>query len=316
MLTQAKTTNGAETTPQPRKNLRKARSPQPEKKGANGRPKKVERETPTEAPTDAAGVPPEEAALAYERVRPELAKAPGVERDRIRLTVPVAVSIALGAIPNIEARRSELQAAWHAYDAARAGRLRDYAYAALYAHFLAVRPAEVSRLRALLEEAAPLRERLLLAAEMHAQYGAVDAERVAAIRHGIGHQDMANDLIELAILFKAARATLAGHTRVTDAEIARSLELGTKLLDALGRRRVGTEVVAVQSQQEQERVKAFWLFYDVYEDSRRAMAHLRWHEDDADQLAPSLFSGRRRRPAERPDAPQAPNEPVEPGESD
>ncbi|HEU4534375.1 MAG TPA: hypothetical protein VFS00_09665 [Polyangiaceae bacterium] len=316
MLTHAKTTNEATTTRQPPPNGKKAGPRRAEKKGASGRAKKVAREAPTATSTDAtAGVPPEEAARAFERVRPELAATPAAERGRITVAIPVAVSTALGALPNLAARRDELQRAWPAYDVARADRLRDYAYAALYAHFLAARPAKGSRLRDLLAEAAPLRERLLLTAEVHARYGDLDAERVASIRRGLGHHDTANDLVELAILFRAARAALAGHTPVTDAEIARALELGTQVLDALGRRRVGTEVVAAPRREEEERIKAFWLFFDVYEDSRRAMAHLRWHEGDADQLAPSLFSGRRRRSVvEAPDDPEAPSKPVEPVE--
>lgn len=111
---------------------------------------------------------------------------------------------------------------------------------------------------------------------------------------------------------------------MTDAEVARALELGTQLVGALGRRRVGTETEETPSQTEDDRVKAFWLFYDIYEESRRAMAHLRWHEGDADRLVPSLFSGRRRRgpsaeePAggETPSDPAVPVEPVDSSESD
>ncbi|HEU4535116.1 MAG TPA: hypothetical protein VFS00_13405 [Polyangiaceae bacterium] len=266
----------------------------------------------------AAQVAPEEAALAFVRVQPELAAVRADERGRITAAVPVAVSIALGALPNIEARRDEMRRAWPGYDVARAGRLREYAYAALYAHFLAGRPAEsASRLPALLAEAAPLRERLLWAAELHAHYGDVDAARVAAIRSGVGHQDTANDLVELGVLFRSARAVLAGRTRVNDAEVARALELGMQLVDALGRRRVGTEGGETPSQAADDRVRAFWLFHDAYEESRRAMSHLRWHEGDADQLVPSLFSGRRRRPVvEVPDETEAPSEPVDPGASD
>jgi hypothetical protein len=131
-------------------------------------------------------------------------------------------------------------------------------------------------------------------------------------------------LRERSTFARAARAQLAGHTRVTDAEVARALELGTQIMDALGRRRVGTEEAAAPSQAEGDRVKAFWLFHDTYEESRRAMAHLRWYEGDADRLVPSLFSGRRRRgPAaeepvegETPAEPGVPVEPVDPSGGD
>ncbi|MCU0685903.1 MAG: hypothetical protein MUF34_27285, partial [Polyangiaceae bacterium] len=321
--TQAKTKTAADTTKQPKKNAPRAQRRQAAKKATSVHAKKkaeqarrkdaaIEREDEGEA---ALAVPPDEAALAFARVQPELDAVPVAERGRIMIPIPVSVSIALGALPNLEAKRDEMKQAWPAYDVQRAARLREYAYAALYAHFRAQRPAEgASRLRALLDEAGPLRERLLLAAEVHAHYGDVDAGRVAAIRRGVGHQDTANDLVELAVLFRAARPALAGHTRVTDAEVARALALGTQIVDALGRRRVGTEEAAAPNQTEDDRVKAFWLFHDTYEESRRAMAHLRWYEGDADRLVPSLFSGRRRRgpAAEEPVEGETPVEPAEP----
>jgi hypothetical protein len=92
---------------------------------------------------------------------------------------------------------------------------------------------------------------------------------------------------------------------VTEAEVVRTAELSDQLLDALGRRRVGTDGAAAPSQQDEDRLKAFWLFHGVYEESRRAMAHLRWYEGDADRLVPSLFLGHRRRSSTR--------EPVEGG---
>lgn len=30
----------------------------------------------------------------------------------------------------------------------------------------------------------------------------------------------------------------------------------------------------------------------AYDDARRAVTYLRWHEDDADEIAPSLYAGR------------------------
>jgi hypothetical protein len=321
MSMHAKTTSEPETTERPRTKAKHGRGAA-EKKVASVPPKKkvgrATQDAGAESHEAVPDVPPEETAASFANVRPELDAMPdGRERGRILTSIPVAVSIGLGALPNLEARRDEMKQAWPAYDVVRAGRLREYAYAALYAHFAAVRSAEgASRLRPLLEEAAPLRERLLRAAEMHAHYGDLDAARVASIRSGVGHQDTANDLVELGVLFRSARAELAGHTRVTDAEVARALELGTQLVDALGRRRVGTDGVVTPNQAEEDRVKAFWLFYDVYEESRRAMAHLRWYEGDAELLVPSLFSGRRRRgpAAEEPGENGPPSEPVDPSE--
>ena len=40
------------------------------------------------------------------------------------------------------------------------------------------------------------------------------------------------------------------------------------------------------------RVRAFTLFVHAYSNARRAVTYLRWHEGDADSIAPSLYAGR------------------------
>jgi hypothetical protein len=138
---------------------------------------------------------------------------------------------------------------------------------------------------------------------------------VAAIRQGAGHLDTANDLVELSMLFRDERATLAGKTQVTDAEAERADELGFLIIDALGQRDVGTDGLSAPAKHEEDRLKAFWLFHNTYEESRRAMAFVRWYEGDADLLVPSLFSGRRRRSTtEEPSGGPEPGEAGEPSE--
>lgn len=263
-------------------------------------------------------VPPKEAELAYERVRPELNAMSARGLRRITVAVPAAMTIGLGALPNIEARQEDFRRELPSYDFARAGRLREYAYAALYAHHRAAISSESeARLRALLEEAGPLREFLLRTAELHAYGGDLDVEAVSGIRRGTGHLDTANDLAQLPLLFRGASDKLKGRTPVTEAQLDRAAALSNEIVDALGKRRLGTDGAALPSKEEEERLKSFWLFHGVYEESRRAMVWVRWYEGDADLLVPSLFVGRRRRsssdePVEEPE----PAEPVDPSETD
>lgn len=265
-------------------------------------------------------VPAQEAALAFSWVRAEIDAMSAVGLRRITVAVPAAVTIGLGAVPNIEAMMAELRRHLPLYDYERAGRLREYAYAALHAHHRVALSSEgEARLRALVEEAGPARERLLRAAELHAYYGAFDAEIVASIRRGTGHLDTANDLAQLVLLFRGARDELAGRTPVAEANLVRAAELSDAIFDALGRRRVGTDGASTPSQAEEDRLKAFWLYHRVYEESRTAVAYVRRHEGDADQLVPSLFLGHRRRGSstqEQPDGGEATGEPADPSESD
>jgi hypothetical protein len=274
---------------------------------------------PREGPAGGAAVAlvsAEEGEQALTQVRPLLDAMPASALGRITLHVPMAVSIGLGALPNIVARQDEFRRRLPEYDHERAGRLREFAHAALYAHIIAARYGDGStRLPALLAEAAPLRTRMLGAAELHSIYGEFDAGRVATIRQGTGHFDTANDLIELAMLFRETRDRLAGKTPVTDGEIVRARELGLEIVDALGQRRVGTDGAATPTRPDEDRLKAFWLYAGTYEESRRAMTYVRWHEGDADLLVPSLFSGRRRRGSSSDEPGEAPP-PVDPSESD
>lgn len=229
---------------------------------------------------------------------------------RITLYVPVAVTIAVGAVPNVEAMRDEIRRRAPDVDLERISRLSDYAQAAHYAHIVAVRQAEAkTMLPVLLAEASPLRERLLRSAELLAHFGALRAERVAAIRRGTGHLDVVNDLTELALLFRDSWSEIAGKTPVMWGEVERADELGYQLLVALGRRDVGTDGANEPSKATEDRLKAFWLFFRVYEEVRRAFTFLRWYEGDAEVLAPSLYRARRPRgPGRRksPDEPAAP----------
>lgn len=238
--------------------------------------------------------PPAEAAACLERVRPEFATLTPDEAERtILLNVPAVVALGLGALPNLERMRPAIEAKLPGYHAEHIGKLRDYALAALYAHLRAIRRrAPEPNLPALLAEAAPLREGMLVAAEALAYVGAVDRTQVAGIRSGSGHLDLANDLIELATLFGEQWSELSTKTALTRAEVDRAAELGPALVAALGRRDLGTDAEA--SAYEDERRRSFWLFFRAYEESRRAVGYLRWHEGDVDELVPSLFTTRRR----------------------
>jgi hypothetical protein len=271
------------------------------------------------SPAAAAAMAAKEGAQSFLRLRPEIDAVSLAGRGRIMVSIPVAVKIGVGALPNIVARFDEFRRRLPEYNVERASRLLDYARAAHYAHIVVngVNGSE-GRVRAILEEASPLRERMLSAGELHALYGLLDGGRVAGIRRGTGHLDTANDLVDLSVLFGESMGKLAGQTPVTQADIERAGELGFQLLVALGQRDQGTDGASTPAKQEEDRLKAFWLYHDIYEESRQAMTYVRWREGDADQLTPSLFSGRRRRgsSSDEPDDEPVPVESPDPVEGD
>jgi hypothetical protein len=253
-------------------------------------------------------ISPSETAAAVVRVRPALDQLPEGPVPRVNVHIPTAVLIVLGVLPHLEPMRDDIEAL-PAFDAEPVWQLRDLGLALLYLYARTLPSASnETRLQTLLAEATPLRERLLAGAEGLAYFGLVDAKRVAAIRAGKGHLDTANDLIALAQLFKARWAEVAGKTPITWAEIERAEALGPELVDALGKRRAGTEDADGADRDAHDCARLFGLFARTYDQARRAVSFLRWNEGDVDALLPSLYQGRRRTRGAGPDEP-APQEP-------
>jgi hypothetical protein len=256
----------------------------------------------------------DETTASYERVRPEFAALPAGELGRITINVPVAATIALGALPNLAALRAEMVRKLPEHDIGQIDKLPDYIYALIHAHVMTLPSADASsRLQALVDEGSPLRERMLGVAEALVAFGLVDAERVASIRSGTGHLDMAQDLVALSKLFRERWGELEGKTPLTPSDVERAGELGLALHGAIGRRRVGTDGSAAAGEYEEARLRAFRLFVRAYDQARRAVSYLRWNEGDVEALVPSIYRVRRRR-AGASTGSGGPTEPVEPSE--
>ncbi|WP_437535162.1 hypothetical protein WME79_13030 [Sorangium sp. So ce726] len=191
------------------------------------------------------------------------------------------------------------------HDVGLVDRLEIYALAAWYAHLAWLSSGGAQNgLKQLVEEAVPLRANLLGDAEALARRGLVDAETVADIRTGNGHMDTANDLVALSALFSASWPEIAGKTAATEEEVRRAGELGPELLAALGVREHGA--APGPSEAADRRARAFTLFVDAYDQTRRAVTYLRWKEDDIEAIAPSLYKGRGGRGASSSDTDAAP----------
>src|SRR5262249_38423350 len=147
---------------------------------------------------------------------------------------------------------------------------------------------------------------LLSDAEALARRGLLPVDVVEHIRSGQGQVDKANDLVALSALFTLHWAEVKEKTAATEEEVARAAVLGPLFLSALGARDHGTAVTP--SDASVLRAKAFTLFVRTYDEARRAAAYLRWHEDDVDDLVPSLYKGRGGRPSPTPAAPSPPVE--------
>lgn len=259
-----------------------------------------------------------DARAAYLQVESEFAAVTEADLVTINIDIPHAVSIVLGTVDGLAALRPAIAQQIPNHSLESFDKLRIYALAAWYAHLLFLNEtAPKSAVKELMEEAIPLRANLLRDAEAAAGRGLVPSKTVDEIRAGQGNIDTANDLVALSALMNDNWKSLQGKTAATSKEISRAGELGALLLSALGLREQAPTAPLPAADR---RNRAFTLFYRVYDETRRAVSYLRWHDGDADELAPSLYKGRGGRgaksdettPEASPAAPTDPslNEPV------
>lgn len=257
---------------------------------------------------------------AFTEIKDEVDAVPESELVPINVDLANACAIGLATADLLDPLLPEMTEL-PGFDYDRVVKLRTYALAALYANAVYTASLNDRAVATLLEEATPLRENLLIAAEALAHRDILSAPRVAEIRSGQGHHDVADDLIALAALFREAWSAVKGKTVVTIEEVDRAAVLGSQLHAALGARHVGTDGPTGSQNLWKTRERAFSLFVHVYNECRRGVLYLRWYEDDADRYAPSFYRRRRRRPPEdevtdeedtddTPTDPPAPDEPI------
>ncbi|MGK4005018.1 hypothetical protein WMF31_20495 [Sorangium sp. So ce1036] len=258
---------------------------------------------PKAAPAPILPTSPAAALAAYGRVEPKLLELGPDDLVTVYVEVPKAVSSVLGALPHLREMRDEIVRDLPNHPIETLDELEDYALAAWYADLLYSTPASELDTKKLTEDAAGLREGLLVAAEALAYRDLLDKQRVADIRKGKGHADLASDLIALAELFRGSWDKVRAKTAVEDVELERAADLGVRLLAALAAKPgKGSSAAPKITDAADRRARAISLVARAYEECRRAVAYLRWHEGGDGDLAPSLLQKPRGR---RPNAEKA-----------
>jgi hypothetical protein len=249
----------------------------------------------------------QDAALAFEALREERAALEPEKLAQVNADIPTAATIALGAFERLRPLRALVAKKLPEHDMKLWDGLQTYALAALHAHVVSLVPGDNDdRAKRLLDEATPLRDKLLVAAEAIAHAGVFDADRVAQIRSGTGYIDRGADLIALSALYTESWAKIENRTMVTKEDVQRAAVLGPALLTAVGSKDLAPTGVSLAEMRD-DRTRAFTLFVRAYESCQQAAAYVRFREGDADEYAPSL---RPRSRGERPTAQgQAPAQP-------
>ena len=205
------------------------------------------------------------------------------------LDVVGAISTASAAMPAIRDLRDQI-ATLPGSDMERIDRLQVHAWALLFAHLAyaaAVRPAEP--LPEMATRAVRKRELFLSDISALVKRGVIDGKQLDQLRGGVGHRNLALDLQLLVFILRQHWDVIASRTMLTEEELNEAQTLGQELFDAVnGRQKTSAEVLRATG----DRSRAFLVFVSTYDEVRRAVTYLRWHEGDADTLVPSLYAGR------------------------
>ena len=245
---------------------------------------------------------------AYEK---RLAEIHAIDDDALaalNVDVHSAVATVLGVLPEIAPHR-EAMSTLPGLDQGKVGGLEEYAQAAAEAHsrwVTAMRPPE--DIVALNDEAMAMRETFRSDATALAKRGLIAREQVAAFKGLVGYKNVAFDLIDWANLMRDSWSNIQGKTALTAGEVQQAKELGERLVRAAG---VRDQAPMFQAEAARVRQQAMTLLLGAYDETRRAITYLRWHQDDVESIAPSLYAGKTRAVTDAP-APNPPEPPPNP----
>lgn len=136
------------------------------------------------------------------------------------------------------------------------------------------------------------REIMVADANALAKRDLVPEQKLRELRGPTGHSATSFDVLALCALLRANWANIEGKTALQLSDLEQAETLADRLLSAVGERSVSDEQASVASQQRQ---RAFTLFMRAYDELRRAVTYIRWHEGDADEITPSLYTTRNAR---------------------
>jgi len=204
--------------------------------------------------------------------------------------VIAAATLVAGRIPVLKTLRPQIVEELPRFDVVRFDKLEQYLLALMHAQGLH-RGAQVPKahVAALGNELTVIRDRFYGNAASLAENGLLDGERLKGCKTAIGYRALIADIFILVPLFKEYWKNIEGKTPVTPSALHDATTRASQLLSAVGLRAHSSEVVGEKAQ---IRAKAFTLFARTYEDARHAVEYLRRKERDADEFAPSIYTGR------------------------
>jgi hypothetical protein len=226
---------------------------------------------------------------AYVRVLPEALNLDGSMLNPITIDVMSVVITTMGVAKKIAPLEEELKKLY-LFPSELLARFPDrilalYSAQTRYA-FAAVPVAELPEL---LERATSWRDILAAEAKSLVARAKLNGDLLKELTGVHGYKNVAQDLAGLARIFKSHWSQIEGCSGLKQTDIAEVDKIALRLTGAVAKREQSPEKTAEATD---VRLRMFTLVMRDYDEIRRAVQYLRWHDEDAEELAPSLYSGR------------------------
>ena len=225
---------------------------------------------------------------AYARVLPEAEALKAESLVTINLDVAAAIITAMGVAEKLPGLQQDQQSS-ATLAAANAAKFPDYVLALFSAQSRYTLSTAPEPLPELLTEAAHWRDILIADAKALVVRGLLSGDILNDLTGTHGYKNVAFDLAGLSSMFRGSWSSLQGNTALTLSQLQEADKVALKLAAALAHREQSPEQAAEATDIRQ---RMYTLFYNTYDELRRAVIYLRWHESDAASIIPSLYAGR------------------------
>jgi hypothetical protein len=245
--------------------------------------------------TDPSASPPQptEAAMvtAYQAVLPEAKALPSEGLAILNLDITPAAGLAFAVSHRLPQYRPEVEKHLSTViDLAAFDQVGTYALALMQANAICRAASHpLNDLQNLVTRGAQLRQQMLLDVTALVFKGLMDGAVLDNLKGPNGYNNLAVDLSSLSVAMRQSWDKIENKCTSDLPELIEASEIAARLVDAKGTHDLESPVPPEAADIRQ---RTFTLFIRAYDEIRRAITCLRWKEGDADEIAPSLFSGR------------------------
>lgn len=226
---------------------------------------------------------------AYQRRLAKMMALSDEDLESINLDISAVYALASGAMINVRAFREQVLSIPF-LDKEAIMNLEDDLLAMGHAqalHLAATTPA--ASIPAVYAKLIELRARMFADCSALAARGFLPGDKLRELKGPTSHTTTAFDVLAMATMCRAVWEEIQGKTAMQVSDIEEAETLADRLLTAVGERAVSDKEVAAATQ---NRKRAYTLFTRAYDEMRRGVACLRWHERDVDELFPTLETTR------------------------